>query len=709
MGGFKDLGFDYKVLSVLGQQSSGKSTLLNHLFNTGFAVLDARSGIHQTTLGIWASPGDTKSILILDVEGTDSKERGEENTAFEKKTSLFSLALSEILIINVNAKDIGCLKASNFSLLKFVLELNLQLFQRKKTSKTLLLFTVRDWIEETPESVIREQLGNDMTNIWRDISKPSEFSSSLMSQFFDIDFQLFSHFRYEKSKFLDQVKTLRARLSNPENPDYLWSQSYITDVPADGFDIYAKNIWSVVKENRDLDLPSQKEMLALFRCGEISQQVYDEFVKSIEPIVQAIKANELDSSFGQTLSEIVTESMNQYNEPASRYHEETANAKGKELLVKMKKDLFAVYLEFLAKLRGQVLGNFEKSVEAVIPEDESEIVPNFAEVMSKLRSDALDTFTQKSKDAVISQAADEWSSDNDLAELTQTINKKISDVKENQLRRMVDKLEKDIKIKIVEPLQDVLDEPDEDLWVKIRQLEAEGRTRTANMLEKELTSFACSEEEIAKKVKDFHKRVRSTMVEVIKKHVTNLYDHIMKIFTNKFQYDNGLPRKWTKEVPIEELYIECKEAALSVIHLFSILKIDEENAELTFDDGVPMDVILLSKRECTQLEKRFTQTSDAMFTTARSEQERNSVATQIPAFMIILLLIFAFDEILWILSNPMLCMLAIMIGGIFGLLWYLDLMYLVKPIFNTILRTSVSNVQQILTSTSGDPPKEKTE
>merc|ERR1712137_1318157 len=706
MGGFKDLGFDYKVLSVLGQQSSGKSTLLNHLFNTGFAVLDARSGIHQTTLGIWASPGDTKSILILDVEGTDSKERGEENTAFEKKTSLFSLALSEILIINVNAKDIGCLKASNFSLLKFVLELNLQLFQRKKTSKTLLLFTVRDWNEETPQEVIKNQLGGDMKNIWNDISKPAEFASSEMSQFFDIDFHLFPHYQYRKSEFMAQARELRDKLTNPDHPDYLWNPSYVTDVPADGFDIYAKNIWSVVKENRDLDLPSQKEMLALFRCGEISQQVYDEFVKSIEPIVQAIKANELDSSFGQTLSEIVTESMNQYNEPASRYHEETANAKGKELLVKMKKDLFAVYLEFLAKLRGQVLGNFEKSVEAVIPEDESEIVPNFAEVMSKLRSDALDTFTQKSKDAVISQAADEWSSDNDLAELTQTINKKISDVKENQLRRMVDKLEKDIKIKIVEPLQDVLDEPDEDLWVKIRQLEAEGRTRTANMLEKELTSFACSEEEIAKKVKDFHKRVRSTMVEVIKKHVTNLYDHIMKIFTNKFQYDNGLPRKWTKEVPIEELYIECKEAALSVIHLFSILKIDEENAELTFDDDVPMDVILLSKRECTQLEKRFTQTSDAMFTTARSEQERNSVATQIPAFMIILLLIFAFDEILWILSNPMLCMLAIMIGGIFGLLWYLDLMYLVKPIFNTILRTSVSNVQQILTSTSEKEKKD---
>ena len=76
--------------------------------------------------------GQRKAISPNLRPGTDSKERGEENTAFEKKTSLFSLSLSEILMINVNAKDIGCLKASNFSLLKFVLELNLQLFARSK-------------------------------------------------------------------------------------------------------------------------------------------------------------------------------------------------------------------------------------------------------------------------------------------------------------------------------------------------------------------------------------------------------------------------------------------------------------------------------------------------------------------------------------------------------------------------------------------------
>eukprot|EP01025_Chloroclados_australasicus_P054620 TRINITY_DN64832_c0_g1_i1.p2 TRINITY_DN64832_c0_g1~~TRINITY_DN64832_c0_g1_i1.p2 ORF type:complete len:137 (+),score=11.58 TRINITY_DN64832_c0_g1_i1:54-464(+) len=135
---------------------------------------------------------------------------------------------------------------------------------------------------------------------------------------------------------------------------------------------------------------------------------------------------------------------------------------------------------------------------------------------------------------------------------------------------MVDKLEKDIKIRIVEPLQDTLDDSAPDMWEKIRDIEKQGKERTVTMLEKELSSFACTDEDISKRVTDLQKRVHGSMVETIKKHVENLYDHMMKVFTQKFQYDNGLPRKWTKDLNIEELYIESKDEVLDLIDLFSI-------------------------------------------------------------------------------------------------------------------------------------------
>ena len=61
----------------------------------------------------------------------------------------------------------------------------------------------------------------------------------------------------------------------------------------------------------------------------------------------------------------------------------------------MKKELHSVYLEYLSKLRGQVISEFDVKVEQVIPDDENEILSNFAEVMNKLRSEALTAFENK--------------------------------------------------------------------------------------------------------------------------------------------------------------------------------------------------------------------------------------------------------------------------------------------------------------------------
>jgi septin family protein len=72
-------GLDYNLLAVFGPQSSGKSTLLNALFSTKFPTMQANTGRYQVTKGVCASKAQNDDILVMDLEGTDSKERGEEN------------------------------------------------------------------------------------------------------------------------------------------------------------------------------------------------------------------------------------------------------------------------------------------------------------------------------------------------------------------------------------------------------------------------------------------------------------------------------------------------------------------------------------------------------------------------------------------------------------------------------------------------------
>jgi hypothetical protein len=80
-----DKGTNYHTVAVIGCQSSGKSnwllnagTLLNLLFGTNFDEMNQDLGRSQTTQGIWLGKSDDGNILIFDIEGTDSKERGDQ-------------------------------------------------------------------------------------------------------------------------------------------------------------------------------------------------------------------------------------------------------------------------------------------------------------------------------------------------------------------------------------------------------------------------------------------------------------------------------------------------------------------------------------------------------------------------------------------------------------------------------------------------------
>jgi hypothetical protein len=68
----------------------------------------------QTTKGIWMSRavesgkkagpnGMGKNILVMDVEGTDGRERGEDQD-FERKSALFALATSEVLVSFITSR-----------------------------------------------------------------------------------------------------------------------------------------------------------------------------------------------------------------------------------------------------------------------------------------------------------------------------------------------------------------------------------------------------------------------------------------------------------------------------------------------------------------------------------------------------------------------------------------------------------------------------
>jgi hypothetical protein len=102
----RDLGVDVRrrplvVISVIGVQSSGKSTLMNYLFGCSFVTHSGRC-----TKGLYISLLETKRelVLILDTEGLLSVEARDD--VFDKQVALMTMACSDLVIVN-NRGELG--------------------------------------------------------------------------------------------------------------------------------------------------------------------------------------------------------------------------------------------------------------------------------------------------------------------------------------------------------------------------------------------------------------------------------------------------------------------------------------------------------------------------------------------------------------------------------------------------------------------------
>ena len=262
----------YHVVSIIGGQSSGKSTLLNNLFGTSFDMMNSKTGRQQTTKGIWCACAKGGEMLVLDVEGTDGREK-EDQKEFEGKSALFSLALTDIMMVNMWMHEVGRFNAANLPLIRTVLEVHLRLLDKTGSSgveagavKPLLLFILRDCDGETPIEQLQSDVVRDIEKLWTDVRKPEGMSEAKLADFFDLECVALPHFVYCKDQWKADVATLSSRFLEPSAEKYVFKGHTGKEVPAEGFADYAKQLWNDIEKDNDLDLPSQRKMLSIVRC-----------------------------------------------------------------------------------------------------------------------------------------------------------------------------------------------------------------------------------------------------------------------------------------------------------------------------------------------------------------------------------------------------------------------------------------------------------
>lgn len=168
------------IVAIMGPQASGKSTLVNALFETSFPVADRNQVGIATTRGIFAeraSDTDTPT-LVLDVEGADARARAREAKDFSWRSASFVSALADVVIVNLWFHDACRLDSASYMLIRAVLNSSAQSHADDSPARTALIVAVRDVDDDAPEatSSLRDLITSDVRSISIFLSIISRFA-----------------------------------------------------------------------------------------------------------------------------------------------------------------------------------------------------------------------------------------------------------------------------------------------------------------------------------------------------------------------------------------------------------------------------------------------------------------------------------------------------------------------------------------------------
>ncbi|XP_047310098.1 protein ROOT HAIR DEFECTIVE 3-like [Impatiens glandulifera] len=174
-------------------------------------------------------------------------------------------------------------------------------------------------IFQTPLVLLSASLLKDTLEIWNNIPKPKDKQDASFHDYFVLDVVGLSHYQYAKIKFIEDVNELRKRFSSPSEV----SLQIKPLVPAVDFVRSTSEIWDRVVNDKALDIPSHKMMIAKVRCEQINNDKFNAFVTNEEWSQLKVTSVNIPrvSCFGIKITSMVDKCLAEYDEEAEFYDE----------------------------------------------------------------------------------------------------------------------------------------------------------------------------------------------------------------------------------------------------------------------------------------------------------------------------------------------------------------------------------------------------
>ncbi|RKU42951.1 Protein sey1 [Coniochaeta pulveracea] len=594
----------------------------------------------------------------------------------------------------------------------------------RSPTRSLLFFVIRDHIGVTPLANLRNTLVQDLGRIWSSISKPQGLENSKIEDYFDFAFAALPHKVLQPEKFVEEVAKLGTRFTAGHRSDKdqefqggVLLPEYHRRIPADGLSVYAEGVWDQIVNNKDLDLPTQQELLAQFRCDEISREVLVSFDEVISPLEEKqaegirLGTPSVLPDLGAAGSRVREKCVTGFELQASRYHKGVYARKRAELESKIDTRLKALYQSQLSAAHKAGVAAFSDAVtNAVKAGQKSGGSYEFAEIVDKQKRKTLQIFQEEVESLVIPDVP--WSK---FEHQTSLFEKELGEVsarlRKDEMRRLATRVERWVRSRLGDAIglefnklgsgrngtgaPETGDKPpsEKDLWDRIWKVFVGIIKDAEERFADRAKSFEASQEEVDVGLWRLRRKSWVALREKIEEEVMegNILLKLRENFEDKFRYDEaGVPRIWRPSDDIEGIYTRARESTLTLIPLLSRFRLSETyappdlpafigavpaGAEVEDEEDLPpiggldeedgksleeeMTVLSESKRQ--DLVVRFKKTADGVYV----EAKRSAIGgiTQVPLYFYAVLLVLGWNEIVMVLRNPILFLLLILFAG----------------------------------------------
>ena len=473
---------------------------------------------------------------------------------------------------------------------------------------------------------------------------------------------------------------------------------YHRRIPADGFSIYAEQVWDQIVNNKDLDLPTQQELMAQFRCDEISREVLVGFDEAIIPFENKqvdgtrLGKPEVLGGLGAAMRTARMKTVKNFETEASRYHKGVYSRKKAELESKIDGRLKVLFQGQLSAAHKSGVRDFSDAVSNAVKAGQKKGASyDFAEIVDREKKTALSKYDKEARAVLVEGAP--WSNYKQEMSLYQKDLGEVSGrLRRDEMRRLATRVERWVRSRLGESVglefnalgsgrggggaPESGERGDEkEIWDRIWSV----FIKTVQEAERRFTDRAKSFDASAGEVDVGLWRLRRKSWGVLRAKIDeemmegNLLLKLRENFEDKFRYDEaGVPRIWRPTDDIEGIYTKARESTLTLIPLLSRFQSSHSSSPPPLDDwignappdGTPADeedltpiggvdeeegksleeeMTILSDGKRQDITTRFKKTADGVYV----EAKRSAIGgmTQVPLYFYGLLLALGWNEI----------------------------------------------------------------